>query len=132
MALKLSRGGGGKVGVLHLGEWDLVTLRCETNNTSDPDGAEPNVGTWARSNAGILTYTFPAGSRPQRVTSLGCSFEETDVDIRAWVSGYVASTGVLTVRMSKDDGTSGVPALADSTDKTLVVPLLVSWSPMSA
>lgn len=108
--------------------YDIV-LRAETagaystGTTNAPDGADPGstVGTWAQTATGVYTFTFASGYEPDELLGATCYLEETDVDLRAFVSSYVASTRVLTVRVVKDDGTSGVPALNASNNKTLVV-----------
>ena len=99
--------------------YDMV-LRCETNSTSAPDGADPDstVGAWTRSGVGTLVFTFASGQEPDVLEAAQCYFEETDADLTAHVVSYVASTRVLTIQTNQLDAT---PAAADTDDKTLVV-----------
>lgn len=82
----------------HDGLYPLI-LRCETNGTSAPDGAEPGSEfiTWARSAAGTLTATIAGGYKPDRILSGRAYFEESDGDIDVKYGGYNFSTGAVTV-----------------------------------
>lgn len=75
-----------------------IVLRCETNGVSGPDGAVPSTGTWAITGTGTYTYTFDSTVRPSEMLHCSVGFEEGDVNIRAVCTGYVGSTGVLSIQ----------------------------------
>lgn len=102
-------------------EWYAYVLQFETNDTSAPDGATPDDGetTLGRTGVGDLTITFPAGKRPNRLIYGAASIIEDDVDMFAKVTGYTASTGVLTLTTYVN--TAGTIAQADTNNKTVQV-----------
>lgn len=95
-------------------------VQFETNNTDAPDGiiqASDGV-TIARADVGDFTITFPTNARPAALLYGTADFIEDLADYSAKVTGYTASTGVLTLSTYLDDGS---PAVADTTDKTVSV-----------
>lgn len=103
----------------------LIDFSFTVNGTSTPDGLTPDFSTdlvLAYSSAGVYTATFAASRKPARAR-VWCSVAGDNGDVR--VNGtYVASTGVLTIRVDVDDGTSGVPA-AGNVDNMVINVLLV-------
>lgn len=95
----------------------LFALSFDINGTSDPDGVDPTLSsddlTVTRNAAGIFDITFKARTRPLKMLGGHAQCRDTDPNLRAVVSSYTASTGVMQVRVFLDDGTSGVAALSE-------------------
>lgn len=100
------------------GDAYLEVLQFETNNTSAPDGGvyDENI-TLARADTGDLTVTFAAGFRPQAVAFACAQVLEDDADMFVKVTGYTASTGVLTLTTYTNSG--GTISAADTNNKTI-------------
>ena len=96
-------------------------VQFETNNASTPDGVvQANDGvTIARADTGDFTITFPSGKRPAALLVGLANYIEDDANLFCKVTGYTASTGVLTV--TSYTNAAGTIAAADTTDKTLNV-----------
>ena len=99
----------------------VYCVQFETNNASNPDGivqASDGV-TIARADTGDFTVTFPAGKRPQALLFGAGTYIEDEANLFVKVTGYTASTGVLTV--TSYTNAAGTIAAADTNDKTLAL-----------
>jgi hypothetical protein len=96
-------------------------VQFETNDTSDPDGIvqDDDGSTIARADTGDFTITFPSNAKPAALLVGLASYVEDDADVFAKVTGYTASTGVLTV--TSYTNSAGTIAAADTNNKTLNV-----------
>jgi len=131
MALQASkyRGGVSPVRCNLMGDLYIYTFTFESNNASAPDGLSPSGGlTAAITGTGDLTFTFDASIKPRVIHFGAVNVLEDDATLTAHYGGYVASTGVVTIHIKAEDGTSGVTAMANSTDKTYQVFLLCNAS----
>lgn len=101
----------------------LFCLRFDTNNTSAPDGITPTYNgiAVARADVGDFTITFSGDTIPDDndfiVGGTSVLGDEPGFDTR--LTGY--SSGVLSLSMYDEDNTSGIEAVADTTDKTVMV-----------
>jgi hypothetical protein len=106
----------------------MLVLKFESNSTSAPDGLVPNYGDdvkIARTGTGTFTVTF-IGSKKPFWAAVKCYHEEDDADLKVVTSGYVQSTGVVTLKTYTNSG--GTWSAADTTDKTIVVELYCTQS----
>ncbi len=96
-------------------------VQFETNNASTPDGVVQSSDgvTIARADTGDFTITFPTNARPAALLVGLANYIEDDANLFCKVTGYTASTGVLTV--TSYTNAAGTIAAADTTDKTLNV-----------
>jgi hypothetical protein len=80
------------------------------NGTSAPDGiGDEDLGTFARTGAGIFTLTFPSTSKPVRVLAGHANIDQ--LGQTAHYTGYNASTGVATFKVANPGiGTAAVCA----------------------
>lgn len=102
------------------GDAYIDCFQFETNNTSAPDGGVYATDlTFARADTGDLTVTFAEGRRPQAVVFAAAEVVEDDADMFVKVTGYTASTGVLT--LTTYTNSSGTISADDTTDKTVRV-----------
>lgn len=101
----------------------LFTFKFDTNNTSAPDGLDPANSDLvvARADVGDYTITFPADKKPLAMNYGDASILGNEAELDAKVTGYNASTGVLSISVYDEDDTSGISASADSTDKSVQV-----------
>jgi hypothetical protein len=96
-------------------------IKFDSNNTSHPDGVVPDYTgvTVARTGTGTITITFAASVRPLEFRQPLAYIVGDESNLFAKVVSYVASTGVLTVKMYTNN--AGTIAAADSTDKEVWV-----------
>jgi hypothetical protein len=99
----------------------VYCVQFETNNASTPDGVvqDDDGVTIARADTGDFTVTFPSGNRPQALLFGAGTYIEDEANLFVKVTGYTASTGVLTV--TSYTNAAGTIAAADTTDKTLAL-----------
>jgi hypothetical protein len=102
------------------GDAFIYCVQFETNDTDPPDGIvqDDDGVAIARADTGDYTITFPSNRKPQAMLYGNAVLIEDLADYSAKVTGYTASTGVLTLSVYYDDGS---PAVADTTDKTVAV-----------
>lgn len=80
------------------GDWYVLPIKFDTNNTSAPDGVDPGTGiTVARADVGDYTITFNEAVKPTVVRVLGAEVIGDEAELDCKVTGYTASTGVLTI-----------------------------------
>lgn len=92
----------------------------DTNNTSTPDGVTGDILSVARDDVGDFTVTLKH-SFPQAVAA-DASIIGNEPTLDAKVGSLAnISSGTLTVHVYEEDGTSGISASADTTDKTVQV-----------
>jgi hypothetical protein len=99
----------------------VYCVQFETNNASAPDGivqASDGV-TIALADTGDFTLTFPSNNKPQALVAGFATYIEDEANLFCKVTGYTASTGVLTV--TSYTNSAGTIAAANTTDKTLCV-----------
>lgn len=91
----------------------LIAFSFDTNNTDDPDGILDPGGCVSSitESGGVFTVTLAAGVRLSQLVAHTCSVD--DITIKACVTGYTASTGVLTVSVGRDDGAAIAEATTD-------------------
>lgn len=110
----------------------VLCFSFETNNTDAPDGLDPAYGSDVmvldQTATGTYTITFNERVKPAAVHYCKADFAEDMPGFDIKYVGYVASTGVLTLKAYDEDNTSGVMAAADSTDKTVQVLLVYTRS----
>jgi hypothetical protein len=129
MSLKYGFRGGYILRTAHPDQY-IITIGCETNNTSAPDGDIGNstIGAWTYQATGILKYTFAAGHRPRSVQDVLCGFHEATPDIKVLYNGdYSPTTGVLTFTQVDADA-GGVDVAAATNDKTFRATLFCTRS----
>ncbi len=94
--------------------------KFDTNTTNPPDGIAHDDGetVFAYSgSAGIFTITFPEYKKPHQLLYGDVSILGSNPGISGKIDSYVASTGILTVRIYDEDNASGIEALiANSSD----------------
>jgi hypothetical protein len=115
-------------------EAEIWILSFETNGTGDPDGLDPAFATGVtldRTGAGDYTVTFDEAIKPNKVLACLPSYVEGLPKNDVKYVSYTASTGVLVLMATEEDGTSGISAEADTTDKTISLVLFVSKSDKS-
>ena len=110
--------GAGRNDYLFYVKFDTVT------GATDPDGVSPAYGgdiTVAHADTGDYTITFAADKKPYALRIGEASILGDQAGFHAKVTGYTASTGVLTVSVYDEDNTSGIQAVANSNDVTVQV-----------
>jgi hypothetical protein len=128
MAVKSSPRGGNRITTNLMGRPYWYFVAFVTNSTAAPDGVAPSNGhTIARTDAGEYTITFDEAVKPATIhfaTAEAIDTSTLDAEYFCTYHDYVASTGVATIAVGTENTTSGVVALADSTDVKIKVLML--------